>query len=247
MDRILLIGDAEELRGILPNYLREAGFRVDLSHDSVQAAALTLTDGPALFVVGTHGSGSQSGYELVQHLRTHGSIPIVLLTPGREDVDRILGLESGADDCLSIPFSPRELLARIHAVLRRMPAVECSRMPAHLPAVRVGTLVLEPASRVVRQGERLLDLTGAEFGLLEVLMRHVGRVVRREELADHILGRPGSPKHRSLDSHISRLRKKLQKVAGRCATIQTIRNVGYAYVLPQTSEKPNGAAEPGAV
>jgi two-component system response regulator CpxR len=163
------------------------------------------------------------------------SIPVLLLTARGQDVDRIVGLELGADDYLPKPFNPRELVARIRAVLRRTRGDGAERKVAP-PAIRVGDVELNAGMRTVRQAGKPVELTAVEFNLLEVLLREAGRVVTREELAKIALGRLFSPFDRSVDMHISKLRKKLGENGKAEELIKTIRGVGYIYSLPATGD-----------
>ncbi|MCX5736114.1 MAG: response regulator transcription factor [candidate division NC10 bacterium] len=237
MDHILVIEDDRQLCQMIVDYLTAAGFRVEVVHDAGTGLEAALAREHALLVMATPPPGVQRGFDLLRHLRARCTTPVVLLTSRNEEVDRILGLEMGADDCLSKPFNPRELLARIHAILRRVRGVSGQQQqPALPPALRAGDIYLEPAMRIVRKGAVPLDLTAAEFALLEILVRRMGQVVRREELADHVLGRKLSESDRCIDTHVSRLRKKLGRNGSR-ERIKTIRNIGYLYVLPQEDDQ----------
>jgi two-component system response regulator CpxR len=160
---------------------------------------------------------------------------VLLLTARGEDVDRIVGLEIGADDYLPKPFNPRELVARIRAVLRR--SGEAKSAGSVVPdVVRVGDIELDPATRVVRRAGKPVDLTSVEFGLLEALLREAGRVITRERLAAVVLSRKFSPFDRSIDMHVSKVRKKLGDVEGDSEHIKTVRGVGYIFALPRTAK-----------
>jgi two-component system response regulator CpxR len=160
---------------------------------------------------------------------------VLLLTARGEDVDRIVGLEIGADDYLPKPFNPRELVARIRAVLRR--TREAKPAGSAVPEiVRVGDIELDPGTRVVRRAGKPVDLTSVEFGLLEALLREAGRVITRERLAAVVLSRKFSPFDRSIDMHVSKVRKKLGDVEGENEHIKTVRGVGYIFALPRTAD-----------
>ena len=163
-----------------------------------------------------------------------------MLTARGEDVDRIVGLEIGADDYLPKPFNPRELIARLRAILRR------ARVREHHGAARVavGDLELDVGARQVRIGERQVELTGAEFLLLETLLRAAGRIVEREELARSVLGRQLMPFDRSIDMHVSNVRRKLGPAAGGGERIKTVRGVGYLYVCPADARGVAGEPHP---
>ena len=158
---------------------------------------------------------------------------MLLLTARGEDVDRIVGLEIGADDYLPKPFNPRELVARIRAVLRRSATGERPSGPPIPQLVQVGDVELDPATRTVRQSGQPVDLTSVEFNLLEVLLREAGRVVTRERLAEVVLSRKFSPFDRSIDMHVSKVRKKLGDSDTGSDYIKTVRGVGYIFARPR--------------
>jgi DNA-binding response OmpR family regulator len=173
-----------------------------------------------------------SGFELLKSLRAHSRVPVILLTARGEAVDRILGLEIGADDYIPKPFDPRELVARIRAVLRR--SLEQRNDGAGEESLSVGDLSLSLLSRTAQCNGIPVELTGAEFNMLELLLRRSGLVVTREELAQAALGRPLNAFDRSVDVHVSRLRKKLGAIAGGDERIRPVRGIGYFYAV----EKP---------
>ncbi|MGA7155216.1 MAG: response regulator transcription factor [Acidobacteriaceae bacterium] len=228
MEDILLIDDDIELCTMLTEYLARYDFRVHAIHrgdDGLEAARsrpwpMILLD---VMLPGI------DGFEVLQRIRTTSSDSILLLTARGEDVDRIVGLEMGADDYLAKPFNARELLARIRAIRRR---ATTPTTPSESSALVVEDLVLDPAARTVLQNNSPIDLTDVEFALLEVLMRSPGKVVERELLAESVLGRKFHPFDRSLDMHVSRLRRKL---AGGDSTsddlVKTVRGTGYQLVL----------------
>ena len=166
-----------------------------------------------------------NGFDVLRQVRQNSEVPVVMLTARGEDIDRIVGLELGADDYLPKPFNPRELMARIRAIQRRTDSRNAVEGP-----LQVGDLLLDPGSRQVRcQGGEVV-LTSMEFSLLHMLLGHAGQVVGRGDMVKQVLGRHLSPYDRSIDVHISSLRKKLgQTPAGR-ERIKTIRGVGYQYV-----------------
>src|SRR5689334_17065275 len=173
-----------------------------------------------------------NGFEVLRKIRSTSKIPVLLLTARGEDVDRIVGLEIGADDYLPKPFNPRELVARIRAVLRRSATGEPSGPPVP-QLVRVGDIELDPATRSVRHAGQPVELTSVEFNLLEVLLREAGRVVTRERLAEVVLSRKFSPFDRSIDMHVSKVRKKLGDSDGGNDYIKTVRGVGYIFARPR--------------
>jgi len=179
---------------------------------------------------------SLSGFEVLRRLRHSLSVPVIMLTAHGADVDRIVGLELGADDYLSKPFNPRELVARVRAVLRRFSPRD-NDMPAH--PVSVGPLRLDPATFEVTLSGQSVRLTGTELRLLEVLMRAVGQVQSRESLTERVLGRRLTPYDRSIDTHVSNLRRKLGLGENGLPEIRSIRGAGY--VLIASSEARSSA------
>jgi DNA-binding response OmpR family regulator len=165
------------------------------------------------------------GLDVLRRVRTHSPVPVLILTARGEDVDRILGLEIGADDYLPKPFNPRELIARIRAILRRT-----SRSAASGGSLCVGDLRLDPAAREASLDNVQLDLTSVEFALLETLLREAGHVVTREQLTETVLGRKLGPFDRVIDVHISNLRKKLGRAHGE-ERIKSVRGSGYLLVV----------------
>ena len=223
MEDILLIDDDVELCSMLTEYLGRNGFRVKTVHRGDTGLKTALQRGWALVLLDVMLPG-MDGFEVLKKIRAESAVNVLLLTARGEDVDRIVGLEIGADDYLPKPFNPRELLARMRAVLRR----NTTPANAQTAALRVGDLELDSAARRAMTGEKKLELTDIEFGLLEALMRSPGKVVNREELSQAVLGRVFDPFDRSLDMHVSRLRKKLGHGEDR---VKTIRGVGYQLVL----------------
>jgi two-component system response regulator CpxR len=229
MDRILIVDDDVELCELVSEYLTGEGFDVESVHTGEQGLKRALSGEHVLVVLDVMLPGL-NGLEVLRRLRTESRIPVLILTARGDDVDRIVGLEIGADDYLPKPFNPRELLARVRAILRRAGAPH-----AGPERIAIGDLELDPAARTVRRAGELVDLTSVEFGLLEALLRAAGQVVTREQLAQSVLGRRFMPYDRSIDMHVSKLRKKLGEQPGDTERIKTIRGVGYIYARP--SEK----------
>jgi two-component system response regulator CpxR len=230
VDRILVIDDDVELCGLVSEYLAPEGFQVEAVHDG-RAGLERALNGNYLLVVLDVMLPGMNGFDVLRNMRDKSRIPVLLLTARGEDVDRIVGLEIGADDYLPKPFNPRELVARIRAVLRRTTAG--SNGDGVPEAVKVGDVELDPATRTVRQNGKALDLTSVEFNLLEVLLREAGRVVTRERLVDSVLSRKFSPFDRSIDMHVSKLRKKLGDSDAGDDHIKTVRGVGYIFARPR--------------
>ena len=232
MDRILVIDDDVELCGLVGEYLESEGFRVEAVYDGERGLERARQDNYVLIVLDVMLPG-MNGFEVLRHIRASSPIPVLLLTARGEEVDRIVGLEIGADDYLPKPFNPRELVARIRAVLRRTKEGKPSA-DAVPDVVRVGDIELDPATRIVRHAGKPVDLTSVEFGLLEALLRDAGRVVTRERLAASVLSRKFSPFDRSIDMHVSKVRKKIGDTEGEPEHIKTVRGVGYIFALPRS-------------
>jgi two-component system response regulator CpxR len=174
-----------------------------------------------------------NGFDVLRRIRSVSKIPVLMLTARGDDIERIVGLEIGADDYLAKPFNPRELAARIRAILRRTSSNE-----GHDPTrLSVGDVEIETGTRVVRRLGEVVELTAVEYDVLEKLLRSAGRIVTREELSRQVLGRSSSPFDRSIDMHISNLRKKLGHRVGNADRIKTVRGVGYIYVQLKTAER----------
>lgn len=231
MEDILLIDDDVELCTMVTDYLGRYGFRVS----AVQRGDTGLTaacEGRWSLILLDVMLPGMDGLEVLRQVRAVSQVNVLLLTARGEDVDRIVGLEIGADDYLPKPFNPRELLARIRAILRRSGALEMVDRPAPL---RVENLELDSAARTVLQNGRRIELTDVEFALLEALMCFPGKVVAREILSERVLGREFNPFDRSLDMHVSRLRRKLNEGSVRGDQVKTIRGTGYQLVLRRNS------------
>ncbi|MFP5206923.1 MAG: response regulator transcription factor [Acidobacteriota bacterium] len=234
VEDILLIDDDVGLCSMLTEYLTRYGFRVTTVHRGDTGLKTALERSYALILLDVMLPGME-GFEVLRRLRAVSRASVLLLTARGEDVDRIVGLEIGADDYLPKPFNPRELLARMNAILRRSSPTTTPTDPGVL---RVGDLELNRAARTVRQNGEKLEVTAVEFALLEVLMRSPGQVVSREQLSEAVLERRFNPFDRSLDMHVSRLRRKLDVNGCGDDLIKTIRGIGYQLAV--------GAAKPAA-
>ncbi|MBX3247940.1 MAG: response regulator transcription factor [Myxococcales bacterium] len=226
MSRILVIDDDVELAELLGDYFSAEGFEVDFEHTGKRGLERAQRGEHDLVVLDVM-LPEMNGFDVLRALRTTSKVPVVMLTARGEDIDRIVGLELGADDYLPKPFNPRELVARIRAIQRRFSSEGAQAGAGAPPKLRVGDVELDPASHVATLAGEELQLTTAELAILELLLRSAGRVVSREDLSDHALGRPFSPLDRSIDVHVSNLRKKL----GGGDAIRTVRGVGYLYAL----------------
>jgi two-component system response regulator CpxR len=236
MEDVLLIDDDVELCVMLTDYLGRYGFHVSTAHRGDAGLEAARQRRWALILLDVMLPGTD-GFEVLKQVRAVSPVNVLLLTARGEEIDRIVGLEIGADDYLPKPFNPRELLARMRAILRRSGSAEIKTEPAPL---RVEDLELDPAARSVLQSGRRVELTDVEFALLEALMRSPGKVVLREELAENVLGRKFSPFDRSLDMHVSRLRRKLGENSGHDDRVKTIRGTGYQLVVRRSSAEVKG-------
>ena len=205
----------------MTEFLTREGFSVDCAHEGYSGLQKALEGNADLMVLDVMLPGID-GFEILRRLRTESKLPVVMLTARGEDVDRIIGLELGADDYLPKPFNPRELVARIRAVLRRYEP----RPAAGAGRIEVNDVSLDPGTREVLAGGRRVDLTTFEFDILELLMRSAGRVLSRDALMEKFYNRKATPFDRSIDMHISHLRKKLEHGD---TLIKTIRGVGYQF------------------
>lgn len=227
--RVLVIDDDLDLCELLAQYLKPEGFLVEMSHKGDEGVERALASEFALIVLDVMLPGMK-GYEVLQRIRVHSSVPVLMLTARGDGDDRILGLEIGADDYVPKPFDPRELLARIRALLRRSAGTAGAAPPEQFAA---GDVALDGASRTVRCGDRTTELTAVEFALLTQLLKEPGRVVSREELVKQLLVREFSPGDRSIDAHISNLRRKLGPASDGEERIREVRNVGYLFAKPR--------------
>ena len=224
MERVLVIDDDVELCALVAEYLAGEGFQAECVHAGDLGLQKAMKGEHILVVLDVMLPGL-NGFEVLKRLRGSSRLPVLLLTARGEDVDRILGLELGADDYLPKPFNPRELVARIRAILRRTQSSGDTRQPI----LQAGGIELDTTTRTVRQSGQPVELTSVEFGLLEVLLRSAGQVVTRDTLATTVLGRKFAPFDRSIDMHVSKVRKKLGDTGGAEDLIKTVRGSGYIF------------------
>jgi len=225
--RILVIDDDGELCALLAEYLTREGFSVECRHDG-RSGLMRALEGVFDLVVLDVMLPELDGFEVLRRLRAKSRLPVLMLTARGEDVDRIVGLELGADDYLPKPFNPRELTARIRAILRRAQANGGKQ-----EKIEVNGVALDPGARSVEVDGRPVELTTLEFDILELLMRAAGRVLSRDALMEHLYNRKATPFDRSIDMHVSHLRKKLE--ASR-PLIKTVRGVGYQFLKSGADE-----------
>jgi two-component system OmpR family response regulator len=230
MTRILLVDDDVELCRMLVEYLAPEGFEVRAVHDGDQGARDAATgdyDAVVLDVM----LPRLNGIDALRQIRRTSRVPVIMLTAKGDDVDRIVGLELGADDYLPKPCNPRELVARLRAVLRRSAgAPELPDEAAARAPLRAGDIVVRPAERVAEWRGAPMELTSTEFNVLEVLVRDAGQVVTKGDLSVRALGRPLERYDRSIDMHVSSLRRKLGTLADGRSPIQTVRGAGYQLI-----------------
>ena len=242
MVSVLLIDDDRELCAMLSDYLGRHGFQVTAEYHGETGLHRAQSGRFALVLLDVMLPG-MDGFEVLRRLRATSQVSVLLLTARGEDVDRIVGLEIGADDYLPKPFNPRELLARMRAILRRNTASEPLPDGAvHAHRLSVAGLELDTGSRSVQHKGLDLPLTDVEFSLLEALMQAPGQVLTREHLVETVLGRSFSPFDRSLDMHVSRLRRKLDEAGVVGDRIKTIRSVGYQLAVATTEGAADGDA-----
>jgi two-component system, OmpR family, response regulator CpxR len=218
---ILLIDDDAELCALLSEFLKREGFTVECEHEGHRGLEKALQPGVDLVVLDVMLPGID-GFEILRRLRHESKVPVIMLTARGEDVDRIVGLELGADDYLPKPFNPRELAARMRAILRRYEP----RPRETSGKLEVNGVTIDPGTREVTSTGTRVELTTFEFDILELLMRSAGRVLSRDALMEKFYNRKATAFDRSIDMHISHLRKKLERGEN---LIKTIRGVGYQF------------------
>ena len=230
---ILVIDDDVELCKLVSRFLGSEGFKVQAVQTSNHGVERALSGDYDLVVLDVMLPG-MDGFEVLRRIRAESRTPVLMLTARGDDLDRILGLEIGADDYLPKPFNPRELAARIRAILRRAKAN--SALQGDSAPITVGDLELNVGSRLVRLGTEVLNLTTIEFDLLEKLVKSAGRVVGREELVREVLGREFSPFDRSIDTHVCNLRRKVGSYSDGTERIKGVRGVGYLLATPSETK-----------
>ncbi len=233
MTNILMVDDDVEFVQMMREYLEPEGFKVASAHDYESGLKAARQEKHALVVLDVMLPGG-SGFDLLRALRKESSLPVLLLTGRGEAVDRIVGLEIGADDYLPKPADPRELTARIRAILRRTQHETAEHKEDW---IRIGEIALSPGKREIRCNNKPVDATAFEFNILEHLMKNVGKIVPREDLAEVALGRKLGMLDRSIDVHLSRLRKKLS-ACGADERIKAVRGSGYIFAgIPGEGEQ----------
>ena len=224
MKKILVVDDEQEIVSSVSDYLREAGYRPIAAFDGESALSAFEAEGPELVILDL-GLPNMSGIDVAREIRRHSQVPIVMLTARSQEIDRILGFELGADDYVTKPFSPRELVLRVQALLRRVsgPIVEAP--------VRIGDLVIDLSGREVKRDGELVDLTPTEFDLLAFLVRQPNRVFTRLQLLKEVQGYTTPALVRNIDNHIMNLRRKIEPDPSAPSIIKTVYGVGYKLVF----------------
>jgi two-component system, OmpR family, response regulator len=225
MTKVLLIDDDPELVEMLREYLQQEGFSADAAHDGETGLALALSGNYAILVLDIM-LPRLSGVELLTRLRQQSRVPVLMLTAKGDDVDRIIGLEQGADDYVPKPCTAREITARIRAILRRSGSTPVSDSAP----IASGALIMWPEQRRAKWHDAPLELTSTEFNLLAVLARNAGRTVSKAELSEQALGRPLQKFDRSIEVHLSKIREKLGLMADGRSPIQTVFRQGYQFI-----------------
>lgn len=229
-ESILVIDDDRTMCSLIADYLGEENFSVQVASSSPEGLEMALTGNFEIIVLDVM-MPKLNGFEVLRQLRGAGNeTPVLMLTARGSDIDRIVGLEIGADDYLLKPYNPRELVARLRAILRRAKiSANVTNGNNELSAISIGDLELNLGTRVVKCNGEIIELTNVEYEMLVILVQAAGRIVNREVLVRAVLGRDLSPFDRSVDTHISHLRKKLGHNVGEGERIKTVRGVGYIY------------------
>ena len=226
MDRILVVDDDRDIVRLVQSYLDKAGFEILTAYDGETALRLMKTEKPQLLILDLM-LPDRDGWDVAKEVRSDpaiGATPIIMLTARVEDNDKIVGLEIGADDYITKPFNPREVVARVRALLRRSQMLLDQRAPVRL---QVGELILDIGRRELLLAGQQINLTPSEFEILRELMQNPGFVITRDELAEKALGYGASSAGRTLDSHIKNLRRKLDRGQDSESYIQTVHGIGY--------------------
>jgi DNA-binding response OmpR family regulator len=234
MPCLLVIDDDTVLCELLTDYLKPEGFEVTSVHDGEEGLHRVLEGAGAYdLIVLDLMLPSMNGFQVLQHIRSKLETPVLMMTASHEEMNRVVGLEMGADDFLTKPFNLRELVARVRAILRRTKDHPATVTPlSGAEPIVIGDIEMDPGSRMVCCKGEPLQLTSVEFGFLEMLIRAAGQVVTREQLAEKILGRTLTAYDHSMYVHVSSLRRKLGHKSGGIDRIKTVRGIGYLYAHP---------------
>ena len=227
---VLLVDDDVELVELLSAYLASDGFKISVAHDGERAINAVLADPPDIAVIDVMMPGF-SGIEVLRRIRARSSLPVLMLTARGDEESRVLGLELGADDYVSKPCTPRELSARLRAILRRTLSKPPQESTSEQDPVRIGELVLLSAQRRILWAGKDMNLTNAEFNLLEILVQKAGQVVSKGMLSEQGLGREFQRYDRSIDVHLSSIRRKLPPLTDGRPRIQAVLRKGYQLLM----------------
>ncbi len=231
-NKLLIIDDDVSLCELLSEYLQTEGFQVESVHSGATGERAALEQDFELVVLDVM-LPDKKGFEVLRQIRLQSQCPVLMLTARGDELDRVLGLELGADDYLSKPFSARELLARIGAIIRRARWHRETVQPLRPSPISSGDLLLDPSAHALFRSGELLHLTSAEYDLACVFLEFPGQVLTREFLVEKVLGRHFSPFDRSIDLHVSNLRKKLGPQTEGAERIRSVRGTGYLYSWPK--------------
>jgi two-component system alkaline phosphatase synthesis response regulator PhoP len=223
MKQILVVDDEAQIAEICRDYLERAGFKVSIAGNGADGLTLARTTRPDLVVLDL-GLPKMDGLDVTRALRKHSDVPIIMLTARVEESDKLVGLELGADDYLTKPFSPRELVARVRAVFRRIGTVQ-----DRAEVIRVGDVTLDVPRMLAKVGKRTIELTSTEFELIATMMRQPGRVFTRGQLLDAIRGEQVESFERAVDAHVKNLRRKLESDPRNPRYVLTVYGVGYKF------------------
>ena len=226
--RILVVDDDADIRTLVRDLLERNHMRVSLSRTVAEAEKHIANESVDLIVLDVMMPG-EDGTSFCRRLRLESEVPILMLSALGSDVDRILGLEFGADDYLPKPFNPRELVTRIRTILRRAPPLKPGDIRHKAACYSFAGFRLYPETRSLQSGDHEIELTSGEFALLLALIEHAPRILSRDQLLEYSRGAAANPFDRSIDTHISRLRNKLEPDVRRSSLIKTVRNMGYAF------------------
>jgi DNA-binding response OmpR family regulator len=226
MAKVLLVDDDRELTSMLVEYLTQEGLQADAVHNGEEGVNKALSGAYDIVVLDVM-MPRLSGIEALRRIRSESGLPVLMLTARGDNVDKIVGLDLGADDYVAKPCTPGEIVARLRAILRRTETREKARADEK---IQIGGLVLSPGERTVKYLDKAIDLTGTEFCILEALARNAGRLINKQDLSKKALGVSLTPYDRRLDVHISSIRQKLGARPDGAPWIQTVRGIGYQMV-----------------
>lgn len=230
MLKILIADDDNELCELLSSYLTQEGFEINTVFDGQEAVIQTRMQQYDLLILDVM-MPMKNGFDVLTEVRQYSQLPVIMLTAKGEKLDRIVGLEMGADDYIAKPCDPRELVARIRAIFRRTSRTSEDNYDKQSTMIEVGDLCMDSANREVKLSESIIDLTSTEFDLLKLLVTHAGSLVSREKISEECLGKKLQPFDRSIDMHLSNVRKKLGPYSSNKERIKTVRGSGYQYLV----------------